>query len=1001
MTASRRVIAALAALLLAVGARSSGAQLPPAERWRTLPTEHFRIHFSPGLEEAARRAAVSAERAYAQLALELAAPRGPIDLVVADNVDFTNGLATPFPSNRIIVYAHPPVSVATLRFYDDWNALVITHELAHIFQLDRSGGWWRRAQMVFGRAPFLFPNAYAPGWLTEGLAIYYESRLTGVGRLVGTEHRALARASAAEDQLPWLNELSLGTSHFPGGEGAYAYGALMLDYLSRTRGPQGMRTMVDALSEQSIPFMLDRAARRGFGIGFAAAWREWRDSVAAETRQADDRPMEGWRELTDEGNYAQHPRWIGDSAMVYSANTGRAVPGAYRVDLEGHSRRIGRRSGLEPNVPLSDGGLLFAQLEYEGAYHLRSDLFVQRRGREVRLTRGARLSHPDARRDGAIVAVQAVPMTTRLVRVSSDGASIIPLTSAVVDTQWAEPRWSPQGDAIAAVRHRPGAIAEIVVLDTLGTVRQVVAGGRAAFATPSWSPDGSTVLFVADSSGRAEVYEAPVLTQATMPRGRRLTNTWTTVFGPALSPAGSTLALGVLRADGQHIGVAPYPAGRGVTGSETTGVPPDSIAMDSARVEPGSEMPGTPNAVAREFAAVEPNVDTTTPTRRYSPLRTLRPYYWLPVVQQNDRDRWQFGGLTSGQDVIGRHSYFIQAHSELDGRGIDSYATYRYLGLGQPAIDLAAEHVHLDYDVAEFRTWSSTVSGAATLSRPGTRHSSWLQAGAEIEWFRLSQSDGVAEPGDRQHLHDTRRTLFAAVGWSNARRPSFSISPEDGLSLTATVRRRWAEVDGLALGSELEDAWTELIGIANAYKSLDLPGFAHHVLAVRLAGGHADEQRLSDLNVGGMSGSSLPVIAGSSIGGARRTFPVRGFPVGSVRGTRAAVGALEYRVPALRGGRGIGLLPVFFDRSSVTLFGDAGSAWCGSELSTTAAGVCGPGSTERELLASAGAELILDAAVLAYDAIYRIRLGAAVPVRDRLDLATDPITGYATLGLSF
>ena len=1000
----RRLLAVIAgvAALSALGAPSSGAQLPPAERWRTISTEHFRIHFSPGLESNARRAAVSAERAYEQLSLELAPPRGPIDLVVADNVDFTNGLATPFPSNRIIVYAHPPVSVASLRLYDDWNALVITHELAHIFHLDRSGGWWRRAQRVFGRAPFLFPNAYAPGWLTEGLAIYYESRLTGVGRLVGSEHRALARATAAEGRLPWLSQLSLGNSHFPGGEGAYAYGALMLDYLARTRGPQGMRTMVDALSDQSVPFMLDRAARRGFGIGFAEAWRGWRDSVAADARDGDGAPLEGWRELTEAGNYALHPRWLGDSALVYSANTGREVAGAYRVGLDGRTRRLGRRNGLEPNDPLADGSLLFAQLEFDGAYRLRSDLYVQRGRREHRLTRRARLSYPDARGDGAIVAVQATPGTTRLVRVSSDGTTIAPLTSAAIDTQWAEPRWSPRGDMIAAVRRRAGAIAEIVVLDTLGALRQVVDGGRAVFATPSWSPDGSRLLFVSDASGRAEVYEASAVTEATMPLSRRLTRSVTAAFGPATSPDGSLLAFGVLRADGQHIGVAPYPGELGTdpVPAASGSALPDSVPMRAAEPDSASAGSGL-TAPLDAFAAIQPAVDTTQASRRYSPLRTLRPYYWLPVVQQNERDRWQFGGLTSGQDVVGRHSYFAQANSELDGRGVDAYATYRYLGLGQPAIDVAAEHAHLNYDVLGVRTYSTIVSAAATITRPGTRRSSWIQAGAEAERFRLSQDEATVDPGNRQHLHDGRRTVFAAIGWSNARRPSFSISPEDGVALSATVRRRWAEIEGLAQGTSYEDDWTEVIGVANAYKALRLPGFAHHVIALRLAGGYAEEQRLSDFDVGGMSGSSLPVIAGSSIGGARRTFPVRGFPVGAVRGTRAAAGALEYRIPALRAGRGIGLLPVFFDRSSVTVFGDAGSAWCPAELTTATGGVCGPGTTAREWLASAGAELNLDAAVLAYDAIYRIRLGAAVPVHDRRDLATQQVTGYATLGLSF
>jgi len=51
---------------------------------------------------------------------------------------------------------------------------------------------------LIGRAPGLFPNAYAPAWLTEGLAVFYESRLTGAGRLEGSFHRAIVGAASAE-----------------------------------------------------------------------------------------------------------------------------------------------------------------------------------------------------------------------------------------------------------------------------------------------------------------------------------------------------------------------------------------------------------------------------------------------------------------------------------------------------------------------------------------------------------------------------------------------------------------------------------------------------------------------------------------------------------------------------------------------------------------------------------------------------------------------------------
>ena len=188
------------------------AQVSPDVQWRTIHTEHFQVHYSPGLEQNARRAAVNAERAYAQLSAELVEPRGPIDLVIADNVDFTNGYATPFPTNRIVIYTHPPVSASSLRFYDEWSALVITHELVHIFQLDRARGWWGFAQRIFGRSPPLMPNLYTPSWLAEGLAVYYESRLTGSGRLIGSEHRMIARASAIDGTPRRLDALSLATS---------------------------------------------------------------------------------------------------------------------------------------------------------------------------------------------------------------------------------------------------------------------------------------------------------------------------------------------------------------------------------------------------------------------------------------------------------------------------------------------------------------------------------------------------------------------------------------------------------------------------------------------------------------------------------------------------------------------------------------------------------------------------------------------------------------------
>src|SRR5689334_9688787 len=128
-----RVILALG--LVVSGAFHAEAQVNPSRPWRTIKTAHFYVHFTPELEEVARRSAVSAESAYVRLRRHLAPPRGAIDLVIADNVDYTNGYATPFPSNRIVIYANPPVGDENLRFFDDPMELIITHELTHVFHI--------------------------------------------------------------------------------------------------------------------------------------------------------------------------------------------------------------------------------------------------------------------------------------------------------------------------------------------------------------------------------------------------------------------------------------------------------------------------------------------------------------------------------------------------------------------------------------------------------------------------------------------------------------------------------------------------------------------------------------------------------------------------------------------------------------------------------------------------------------------------------------------------
>ena len=231
-------------LLLAVRAE---AQADPSGPWRTLHTPHFRIHFRPLYRDVAQLASREAERAYGLLASELHPPRQVVDLTLVDDVDVANGATIVFPSDRILVLLPPPANEPGLQHYDSWLRLVTTHELTHIFHLDRVRGFWGGLQAVFGRVPGLFPNAYQPSWVTEGLATYYESKFTHGGRVTGSLHTQVLAAdhAAGASRSPWD---AVFFTRWADGLVPYAYGSRFFHYLAGETGDSVVPRFVEATS---------------------------------------------------------------------------------------------------------------------------------------------------------------------------------------------------------------------------------------------------------------------------------------------------------------------------------------------------------------------------------------------------------------------------------------------------------------------------------------------------------------------------------------------------------------------------------------------------------------------------------------------------------------------------------------------------------------------------------------------------------------------------------
>jgi len=171
------------------------------------------------------------------------------------------------------------------------------------------------------------------------------------------------------------------------------------------------------------------------------------------------------------------------------------------------------------------------------------------------------------------------------------------------------------------------------------------------------------------------------------------------------------------------------------------------------------------------------------------------------------------------------------------------------------------------------------------------------------------------------------------------------------------------------------------------------------VLALRGAIGLTDLQSPSRFSAGGVSGTTLDVLPGYALGEQRRTFGVRGYPAGAEAGTRAYAASVEYRAPIGAPSRGFRYLPIFIDKTSLTLFGELGRAYCPG-TATTGTGICRTADFSNPVMRSVGGELNIDTG-FQLDFQTRVRLGVAFPLSERERFSRTGGQFYATFGTAF
>jgi len=766
--------------------------------------------------------------------------------------------------------------------YHDWLQVLLSHELAHIVHLGEAHGLVRAARRVFGRAPFLFPNATSPTWIVEGLATYEETQETPFGRGRNPDSIMVRRMAALEDDFPGEDRAVSGLDRWPDGQASYLFGEAFFEDLRDRYGEGTLPEIARVHSGRLIPFLDERTAKKVTGATFHALWRDWeqraREAFEEEADRCRARGLTAATPLTRAGVRQVNPRFRpGGEWLAYTSRVLTRFREIRMMRPDGTGdRRVANRNGGTALSWTPDGQtLVYDEPEQRRVFAQHSDLRAVdvASGRVRRLTRGARARDPDVSPDGRrVVCVRQHVGRSELAILGLDGTGLRDVTASAAGVQWSGPRWSPKGDAVVASRWRPGGWLDVVLVDPATGAVTPLTDDRAKDVEPAWSPDGDHVVFRSDRDGVSNLYALRLADRRLL----RVTNVLGGAFTPDVSPAGDRLAFADYGARGYDVQIMP---------------------LDLSTLRPAEPFVDPYPAGRAAPAPVE------TADRPYRPWPLLWPRFWSPTVDRESGET-RLGVATGGGDALFQHAYLLNVYRGLVTDRFGVFGLYQYDRFW-PTLLLTVENKYEPSTAGSVRH-TSELSLAATIPVRRTVRSS---QDLSLAWRRRRQT--------RERTPTPRALdlggLEAAWSLGTVKQYPYSISPVDG----ARLRIAYLKEDP-AFGSDL--SLGKLYADARAYVRLFVPGDA---LAVRVGGGTTFGERgfMESYAVGGFPNGNLRDVV------ATNAAVLRGYADDAFTGRRVLHANLEYRVPLAHPQHGWRSLPVFLRHLHATAFVDAGQAW--------------------------------------------------------------------------
>lgn len=909
----------------------------PHTEWRKLETEHFEIIFDSKHYQLAKDFARHGETAWATLVPVMRTWPDKTAVVIEDDGDQANGMATGFPYPQIHLYPATPAPGETIGDTGPWELELITHEYTHVLNFQPAHGVFHTLRNIFGT--IVRPNILLPRWYLEGLAVEMETRFSpSGGRLRSPDFMAIPRAMVQDGILRREDVARIGETgipDWPGGSRPYLLGGLIWEKLAREN-----LSIVGDLNDhyaRRMPFLIDTPLEERTGKD----WQGYLESVYAEIEARSAEQIEDICEmgcvegekLGEPGFYSRSPVISRNPALATKTtlafltrehNHDSVVMFAERdangtFDLS-KATRIAEPTYSSRIAWLPDAkAVVFDGVDSYGRYEDRVDLWMydRERKKQTRITNGLRAREPDVSLDGTSLAyVQLTPGRTQVMIApfsrDDDGRPHLG-TGRVLYVPFGENRVSwptfVSRNTIVFVERSADGKEVLKAMDlqegasgASTSARTVESAGNVTFPRLVVETDGRrSLLFASNRNGVTNMYQADLRGDVTTGRARDLslekvrplTNSTTRAWNGDLDVATKNLIYARLDGDGSRLRIS-TPADRSQNQTLKDGklvqVPLLIERPEPVHVVPEITLP--PSAYEMHDFNVWPY---------------LLPRYWMPYGALVPGGAFLSASTSSG-DPMGLHLLAASVSTDTRIGKPNFYAAYSN----------STTDVRMTLMVNDF--WQRLSSSG--LDRRSTT--------ADLSGLFFVPNLGNNWKGEVGVSHQRTETPSTTTGtdvriqggprvgilWQDLTQKGFEIAPEKGGYVRLAHARFLPEMGNLVY-DKTDFTWT---------------GYASRVAMPKALGWLPERHVLSaSFNANWLPGLNQLLLAPSSVslpvetvalGPSSTSFIMRGYPSGSFLAKKLLRGSVEYHLPLSKSYHGFGTNPAFVRRWHGVVFGD-------------------------------------------------------------------------------